>query len=127
VFFALGAFLALSPVVSAEKLGPFASIGRCWRLSRPRLGAMTALVMISLVISLVLQGAVGIVVSIIRRDLLADSSWSWAVSGALTVAFRLVLTPIQAAWATLAYLDLRVRAEGLDLELEMAELFGGVG
>jgi len=125
VLFVLGAFLPLSAVVSAERLGPFASVGRCWRLARRHLAPLASLALIIIVLNVVLQTVATGIVGVIRSNLLPNVSWSWVVSGALTIAFRLVLTPVQAAWAALAYLDLRVRSEGLDLELEATELFGG--
>jgi hypothetical protein len=124
--FVLGAFLPLSAVVSAEQLGPFRSVGRSWRLARRHVSSLAALVLISILLSLALETATAGIVDVIRTQLLSDASWSWIITGATTVAFRLLLIPIQAAWAALAYLDLRARSEGLDLELEMTELFGEV-
>jgi MFS family permease len=126
VLFVLGAFLPLSAVVSAEALGPFASIGRCRRLARRHLGSLAGLTVIMIVLTFALESVAAGIVVVIRDGAFSDASWSWAITAALTIAFRLVLTPIQAAWAALAYLDLRVRSEGLDLELEASELFGEV-
>jgi hypothetical protein len=123
----LGIFLPLAAVVSAEGLGPFASIARCWRLARHSVATLGWLVVVSILLSVVLQLVIGGLVDLVRTQFLPHASWSWAIVGVLTVAFRLVLMPIQAAWAALAYLDLRVRSEGLDLELEATELFGQVG
>ena len=57
-------------------------------------------------------------------ELWSDASWVWVAAGVVGVVIELVLLPLKAAWASLAYVDLRVRTEGLDLELELDEVFG---
>ena len=47
---------------------------------------------------------------------------TWAV-GTIGLVLSLLTAPLQAVWATLAYFDARVRTEGLDLELQLAEVF----
>jgi hypothetical protein len=114
--------LVLSPVVSCEQVGPITAIRRTWRLSRPRYGALAGLAIVSALVSsiiwLVLSAISTLVLQIWR-----DASWVWAAAAVIGVVIQLLLMPIQAAWVSLAYVDLRVRTEGLDLELEADELF----
>ena len=51
------------------------------------------------------------------------ASWIWIAVAAVDVVVQLVMAPVLAGWAVLAYLDLRVRTEGLDLELEAMDRF----
>jgi hypothetical protein len=110
--------MVLSPVVSCERVGPIAAIRRTWRLSRPRYGEMAGLALVSLGVTLVLWLVAWLLLQIWR-----NASWIWLATGIVGVVIQLLLFPLQAAWASLAYVDLRVRTEGLDLELEAGELF----
>jgi hypothetical protein len=50
-------------------------------------------------------------------------SFGWVIDVVCRGASSLVTVPFVAAATTLIYLDLRIRAEGLDLELDIAEHF----
>jgi ABC-type dipeptide/oligopeptide/nickel transport system permease subunit len=54
-------------------------------------------------------------------------SFGWIIDVICRAASSLVTEPFVAAATTLVYLDLRIRAEGLDLELDIAEHFHRVG
>jgi hypothetical protein len=117
-------FVVLSPVVAVEGLGPLASIGRSWRLStRRRAGTMILLVIASFLLTIAFQLIVGLIGAVIQGQVIGDAAWGWIVLGVLSVAFQLFVVPLQACWAALAYLDLRVRSEGVDLEMEAADVF----
>ena len=53
--------------------------------------------------------------------------WSWIVSGLLNGALDLVFVTALLSVSVLLYLDLRVRTEGLDIELGVADAFGRAG
>ena len=113
----------LGPVIAAEPgLGPWSAVRRTWRLSSRRFVPMLGLAIASGLVYLAFSGANAALNAVLVGQVVGAQSWSWIVSSSLAVAFRLVFTPIQAAWAALVYLDLRVRTEGLDLELETTEL-----
>jgi hypothetical protein len=114
--------LVLAPVVSSERLGPAASVGRTWRLSRPRFASLLGLVVVSGIVTWVITVVLSLI-SLLVTQIWQDATWVWVVAGATSVVVRLLLLPLQAAWAALAYIDLRVRLEGLDLQLEADELF----
>lgn len=113
--------VAASPIVGAEDAGPFASVTRSWRLAGRRFFPVLGLTLLT-----------GLVVSFIGQVLLflpttvalavgEDLGWLiLAVGGSLV---GIVTTALQAGTATLIYLDLRVRTEGLDLELAAADRF----
>jgi hypothetical protein len=114
--------VASSPIVGAEDIGPFAAVSRAWRLAGRRFFPVLGLTLLS-----------GLVVSVVGQVLLFlpttialaigdDLSWLLlAVGGSLV---GIITTALQAGTATLIYLDLRVRTEGLDIELAAVEHFG---
>ena len=105
------------PVMALEGLGPAAAMRRSWRLNR---GSFWRMVGLQLALSLVIQ-ALGVILDFVPL-LVIDLLPGWAVvyftvaTGALSA---LVETAVTAALPVLIYLDLRVRKEGLDLELEL--------
>lgn len=105
-------------VITAEGLGPISALRRSSQLARTRfsavLGVGLLIGLVDLVVAFALTG-VGVVVR--------PFSWSWIVDQALGGVASLVTTAFVAAATTLLYIDLRVRAEGLDLELGMNEHF----
>ena len=111
-------FLVTAPAIVIEGLGPWAGIRRSWRLVRTRygavLGAGVLIAIVSFALSIALSGLS-----------LAFSffSWGWIIDVICRGASSLVTVPFVAAATTLVYLDLRIRAEGLDLELDIAEHF----
>jgi hypothetical protein len=114
--------MVLSAVIAAESVGPVAAIRRSWRLSSRRLGAMIALVVAGVLVTVVVQGILLIIGAIVLA-IWQSADWVWVALGAVSVVIQLLITPLCGAWASLAYLDLRVRTEGLDLELESTEIF----
>ncbi len=115
--------MVMSPVIATEPVGPFAAIARSWRLSSRRLFPMMVVVIggafVSIAVSLILT-----LVGILVLSIWQSASWVWIALGVVDVLIALLLVPLRAAWAALAYVDLRVRTEGLDIELESTELFG---
>jgi hypothetical protein len=120
--FTIPLLMVLSPVVSCERIGPIASVRRTWRLSRPRWGMLAGLAIVSALVTSILWLVLSAISTLVLQ-IWKDASWVWAASAVVGVVIQLLLLPIQAAWASLAYVDLRVRTEGLDLELEADELF----
>ena len=82
------------------------------------LGAGLLIAIVSTVLSIALSG-LGLAFSFF--------SWGWIVDVICRGASSLVTEPFVAAATTLVYFDLRIRTEGLDLELDIAEHFHRVG
>lgn len=104
----------VSPVVVVERLGPFRAVRRSMRLTTSRFGT-----------SLVVPGLVGVIGALVGfgfqliPELVAvvvPGEWDWLVRGVGQTLSQLVIVPFTAGVAVLYHLDLRVRAEGLDLE-----------
>jgi hypothetical protein len=114
--------VASSPIVGAEDLGPIASVRRAWRMAGRRFFPVLGLTLLTgLVVSVVGQVLVFLPTTI---SLAVGDDLGWvllAVGGSLV---GILTTALQAGTATLIYLDLRVRTEGLDIEVAAGEHFG---
>lgn len=106
------AFSVASPAVMVERRGPFAALGRSFRLVHGRWWATFATLLVAYL-------AVTIVAGILQAILAAIGGTGTVTGAALGTAGQavgfVVLTPFLAAVVTLVYFDLRVRREGLDL------------
>lgn len=115
-------FLATSPAIVFEHLGPWSAVRRSWRLTRTRYGAvLAASLLIALVSSLLTFALTGLALAF------SFLSFGWVIDAVCRAASGLVTVPFVAAATTLVYLDTRIRTEGLDLELDIAERFARVG
>jgi hypothetical protein len=111
-------FAVVVPVIGVEGVGPWRAMGRSFSLTK-RAFASTALTCVLVaVIDLFLRFALT-TISLGFGELPAG----WAVAAVFNTASRLVTIPFVAGCATLLYLDLRVRLEGLDIELAAADRF----
>jgi hypothetical protein len=115
-------FLVVSPAIVVESLGPWKAVRRSWRLTRGRYGtALWTAVLIGAVATLLTAALTGLGV------VFSFLEFGWVLDATLRAASALVTIPFVAAATTLAYLDMRIRSEGLDLELDIAEHFPGPG
>lgn len=114
----------LSPVIGTEGLGPIAALRRSYRLSRRSWGLVLGTCLVVGFTCQVLRLSLGA-----AAGLYAGLGWPGdaAVATAVSVAARLVTVPLVAGSAVLTYLDLRVRNEGLDIELAVADRLAGAG
>jgi hypothetical protein len=120
----------LAPVVVIENRGPLASAGRAWDLGRTRFWWLIGYALILALLNLlVIFGPSVLIGSILRFFLLAHSDPLNPAAGrdllVLTVVQSLVnmlgtilVVPLQFSAMTVAYFDLRVRSEGLDLAVQ---------
>ena len=108
-------FLLSAPIVAVEDAGPLGALRRSARLARR---GFFRLLMIA-VLSAVVENLVFFAFTALSA-FTADYSWGWIVSTVLVSIGTIVAKPIVAGATALAYIDLRVRAEGLDIELAMA-------
>jgi hypothetical protein len=112
-------FLA-SIIVGAERVGPIAALGRNAQLVRSESGAAIAMSLGSLAITMVLRlslyvGPVALLAS------LGPPEGVLVVASQLGALVQLVIQPLTATIAASAYLLLRCRVDGLDLELRRVE------
>jgi hypothetical protein len=125
VLFVFPLVLTVAPAIGVEDLGAVAGIKRGWRLGTRRYWACFWVASVSVMVSFVLGISFGLI-----PTLLADAvggTWGWLLLALGTGLTELIVTPFVAAAAALAYLDARIRTEGLDLELRAVEVFGKAG
>ena len=119
---ALGAVTV--PVIAIERVGALAGVRRSWQLARTNLSGVIGIVLLVGVVDLVLSFSLSGLA--IVSDQIIDTfglDGAWVVAGVVQVATTMVTGPFVAAAALLLYLDLRVRSEGLDIELAVTEHF----
>jgi hypothetical protein len=124
-FFWLAVKLSMTfPALVCEKTGPFASIGRSWRLTHNNWWRVFGALLVTLLILFVITIALSLVLGAV---LLSSDSLSEVAFAVLTTLIGLLIGaityPLWAAIVTVIYYDLRVRNEGFDLQL----LASGVG
>lgn len=124
VVFATPRMVAVSPAIVEEGLGPFAGVGRSWRLTRGRfwgyLGVVVVSGLLASVLDSVLNGPAQILGAVVGLE-----QGGWVITAVGAMLAQMVTTPFIAIVATLAYFDARIRREGLDLEVMAEELERG--
>ena len=107
-------FALTAPVIGAEQVGAVKAMGRSFSLAkRAFLSVLGTCVLVGIV-------ATGLRVALAGLGALAIESsvpGEWVLLTAIGIVVRLVVEPLVAGTAVLLYLDLRVRHEGLDIEL----------
>jgi hypothetical protein len=115
-------FLVTAPVVGAERLGPIKAMRRSARLVARRFWPVLGLTLLAGIVATLFGYALGLVPTTVSL-LVGTGGIGWIVTAASGILTALITMPIVAGTTVLIYLDLRVRTEGLDLELDAAEVF----
>lgn len=115
-------FLVTAPVIGAEGLGPIAAMRRSARLTSRRFWMVLGLALLSVLVENLFELAIGGAATV-GSLFLGTEGVSWVLSAAVGIVTQLITIPVVAGITVLIYLDLRVRTEGLDLELEAIEAF----
>jgi hypothetical protein len=115
-------FLVTAPVVGAERLGPVKAMRRSARLVARRFWPVLGLVILSSIVMTLFGYAIGLVPTTVSL-LVGTDGLGWVLTAASGILTSLITMPVVAATTVLIYLDLRVRTEGLDLELDATEVF----
>jgi hypothetical protein len=121
-FFVIPLFMLAMPVMAIEGTNPWTSAMRSWKLVSRRLWWVMlywfASLLIEELVNLAIEAAPGLVA------IFSPAAARFLVPVAAAVA-HFVTAPFVVGVPILIYLDLRVRTEGLDLELEAADAFAG--
>jgi hypothetical protein len=106
------------PALLLERIGPFAALRRSFRLVRrrwwPTAGALVVGYLLIGIIGTLVSGVIMVIPSVVAENNTLVGALGSVVGG--TVG-SVLTTPYSAAVVTLLYFDLRVRKEGLDLQL----------
>lgn len=106
-------FLVTAPAIAVEGIGPFKGMGRASRLAGRRFWFVLGFGLLSGLVALTLGSVLALLPQFL--GLLLGPDYGWIVLGVGGIITQLVTTTIVGASATLLYLDLRIRLEGLDL------------
>lgn len=115
-------FLVTAPVIGAERLGPVQAMRRSARLVSRRFWPVMGLVLLAGIVAALFGYALSLVPTTVSLLVGTDGYW-WLLTAASGVLSSVITMPIVAATTVLIYLDLRVRTEGLDLELDAIDAF----
>lgn len=110
-------YAVTSAVIACESTGPWRGMRRSFRLCGRRFGTVLAVCVLGGAVDLALSSSLSSIGSLYLE---LDLPLGWAVNTAVSSLSLLVTAPFLAAAVTLLYLDLRVRTEGLDIELAAA-------
>jgi hypothetical protein len=109
------------PALLLERIGPLAALGRSFRLVKGRwwatFGALLVGYLLASIVGAIVQSALTLVPSLLADGNTVALAFGAAVGGTLGA---MIATPYSAAVVALLYFDLRVRKEGLDLQLVAA-------
>lgn len=114
-------WIVTAPLMGAEGIGPFAAMRRSARLTGNTFIHCLFVFVMSGIAAVAIRGAIRLLPSLVGLELL--NLPLWAVSGVADVVASVVVTAFVAAVSTVLYLDLRVRREGIDLDMAMAQAF----
>ncbi|OKL50202.1 glycerophosphoryl diester phosphodiesterase membrane domain-containing protein [Boudabousia marimammalium] len=111
--------LLVAPIVLVlEGAGPIESIKRSWKLTKgffwPTLGRM---ILIGIIVSIIGQ-VLGLIVSVpVTLGFATQPGLALALSASVGILVSGLILPVQAAYNSLIYVDLRIRKEGLATSL----------
>ena len=120
---AMAFFSVTAPVIGAEGLGPVAAMKRSASLAGSRFWPVLGINILIAIVDLLLTTALGGLPEFLALWFGFDVAWPLVAVG--NVISAVIATPFVAAATVLLYLDLRVRSEGLDLEVAARELVDG--
>jgi hypothetical protein len=118
--FVLPLFVPVAPIIGTEGASVGEALRRSVRLVRPRYFPVMGLAVLMGIVSGLLGLALASLPQAIALSIDSESAWPLLALG--SIVSQIVTTPFVAAATVLLYLDLRVRTEGLDLELAAREV-----
>lgn len=124
-------FSVASPAMVLENLGVFAAIGRSWSLTRGNFWRLFGINILTSIIISVVAGVFGGITSVIgafstvvasssTNDFMGALSITFIIYMVMTAISLLITLPFTSSVNALLYIDLRMRKEGLDVELRNA-------
>jgi hypothetical protein len=118
--FVLPLFVPVAPIIGTEGASVGEALRRSVRLVRARYFPVMGVAVLMGVVSALLGLALASLPQAIAVSLDTESAWPLVALG--NIVSQVVTTPFVAAATVLLYLDLRVRTEGLDIELAAREV-----
>lgn len=125
VIFVMPLFVAVAPIIGAEDAGPLDAVTRSTRLAARSYWRVLGITLLIALVGQLLGFALGALPSFLATAIGLDVAWPLAALG--SIMGSIVVVPFTAAATVLLYLDLRVRSEGLDLEMSIRDVFSEAG
>lgn len=124
-------FSVAPPAMVLENLGVFASIGRSWSLTRGNFWRLFGINILTTIITSMVAGifvgiadALGAIFIVVGssspEDMLASLNTTYILIMVMSTIAQLLILPFTSSVNALLYIDLRMRKEGLDVELRNA-------
>ena len=123
-------FSVASPAMVLENLGVFAAIGRSWSLTRKNFWRLLGINILTTIITSMVAGIFGGIASMISvifvvaasspEDAIASLNTVYMLTMVMSTIAQLLILPFTSSVNALLYIDLRMRKEGLDVELRNA-------
>lgn len=124
-------FSVASPAMVLENLGVFAAIGRSWSLTRGNFWRLFGINILTAIITSIVAGIFGgiagalgaifvVVGSSSPEDVIASLNTTYILTMVTSTIAQLLILPFTSSVNALLYIDLRMRKEGLDVELRNA-------
>ena len=124
-------FIVASPAMVLENLGVFAAIGRSWSLTRGNFWRLFGINILTAIITSIVAGIFGgiagalgaifvVVGSSSPEDVIASLNTTYILTMVMSTIAQLLILPFTSSVNALLYIDLRMRKEGLDVELRNA-------
>lgn len=124
-------FSVASPAMVLENLGVFAAIGRSWSLTRGNFWRLFGINILTAIITSMVAGIFGgiagalgaifvVVGSLSPEDVIASLNTTYILTMVTSTIAQLLILPFTSSVNALLYIDLRMRKEGLDVELRNA-------
>ena len=124
-------FSVASPAMVLENLGVFAAIGRSWSLTRGNFWRLFGINILTAIITSMVAGIFGgiagalgaifvVVGSSSPEDVIASLNTTYILIMVMSTIAQLLILPFTSSVNALLYIDLRMRKEGLDVELRNA-------
>ena len=124
-------FSVASPAMVLENLGVFAAIGRSWTLTRGNFWRLFGINILTAIITSMVAGIFGgiagalgaifvVVGSSSPEDVIASLNTTYILTMVMSTIAQLLILPFTSSVNALLYIDLRMRKEGLDVELRNA-------
>ena len=109
------------PAVMLEKVGPTDALRRSFELTRGFVWRNLGVIVVAVIVTGAISGVASLPISLITSGLISlgtEFLWIAGVASVLLAALLSALvTPFLAAITSLLYVDIRMRKEGLDVEL----------
>jgi hypothetical protein len=118
--FVMAVFVVTAPIIGAEGLGPIKAMSRSANLTMRRFWPTLLISVLIGIVALLLENALGGLPLVVAYFL--DYDLAWPVQAAGSIVGAVISIPFVAAATVLLYLDLRIRTEGLDIELAAIDM-----